>query len=193
MSHALRNAMRRQRRALSDAEQQAHGHALARHLSRSSLPLRARTFAAYAAADGEMDLHESFIRLWTMGKRIALPVIDPLSNRLSFYEHVPHRPLRRGAFNILVPASDAPHVPPLAIDVVLTPLVAFDRLGSRLGMGGGYYDRTFGAVHRLMRPAMVGVAHSLQEHSQAISRQAWDLPLDAVLTEKGIRYFKPNK
>ncbi len=185
--------MRRQRRALSDAVQQAHGHALARHLSRSALPLRAKTFAAYAAADGELNLHESFIRLWSMGKRIVLPVIDPLSNRLSFYEHLPHRPLQRGAFNILVPPSGAMHVPTLAIDVVLTPLVAFDGLGSRLGMGGGYYDRTFGTVHPLLRPSLVGVAHSLQECEEPIARQPWDLPLQAVLTEMGYRPIGSHK
>ncbi len=184
--------MRRQRRALSEADQQGHGQAVARHLACSPLPLRATTFAAYAAADGELDLQESFIRLWSMGKRIVLPVVDPLSNRLTFFEHLPYQPLQRGAFNILVPPSGAMHVPSLAIDVVLTPLVAFDSQGTRVGMGGGYYDRTFGAVHPLMRPSVIGVAHSLQEHSKPILRQPWDVPLEAVLTETGFRRFKKN-
>jgi 5-formyltetrahydrofolate cyclo-ligase len=76
-------------------------------------------------------------------------------------------------------------IKPWALDMVFVPLVAFDNHGHRLGMGGGYYDRTF--AFKLQRtyltgPVMVGLAHNLQ-HRPSIASNPWDIPLDWVITE----------
>ena len=69
------------------------------------------------------------------------------------------------------------------LDLVLMPLVAWDRQGRRLGMGGGYYDRAFKRVLGLDRPERVGVAWSLQEADE-LPQESWDVSLHAVVTEK---------
>lgn len=82
----------------------------------------------------------------------------------------------------------------LQIDVALVPLVAFDPSGHRLGMGGGYYDRTFRfLLHRRhwRRPALIGLAYEFQ-CVDAIARRAWDVPLDAVVTEVRVYHFTGN-
>ena len=189
----IRRHMRRARRALTRDLQQSHARQAALHFARSRLPLHASTVAGYVAADGELDLQDVFSRLFSMGKRVALPVIDPLTRRLEFFEHLPHAPLVAGRYGIPVPPPEARHIPTLAIDLVLTPLVAFDGTGSRVGMGGGYYDRTFGRLNRHLRPTLIGAAHSLQEAPSHLKRQPWDVAIDGVLTECGFARFSKRK
>jgi 5-formyltetrahydrofolate cyclo-ligase len=77
------------------------------------------------------------------------------------------------------------------LDVVLAPLVAFDDTGHRLGMGGGFYDRSFGIIGRRAawrRPFFVGLAYEFQ-HVDALAARRWDVPLHAVVTERGTRIF----
>ena len=184
---AIRKAMRSARRLLSPNVQQEHARLAAKHLIGSQHLLRARTIAGYIAADGELDITEAFDRLLSMGKRLALPVVDRLSHRLDFFEYTQSTRLVRGAFDIPVPEPGSAHVPIIAIDLMLTPLVAFDIYGNRLGMGGGFYDRTLAQVEPLLRPHLLGVAHALQLSEQPLPHQPWDIPLDGVLTEHGVR------
>lgn len=125
-----------------------------------------------------------------MNNTVALPVINPLTKRLEFYRHAANQPLVRGHFDILVPDLCAGHIPMLRIDLMLTPLVAFDSSGTRLGMGGGYYDRTLHSKPLGLRPLLLGVAHACQLNVEALPRHAWDIRLDAVVTELGITVFR---
>jgi len=78
--------------------------------------------------------------------------------------------------------------PLAALDIALVPLVAFDDYGRRLGMGGGYYDRTFAYLrHRehWRRPKLIGVAFEFQRVAE-LPAQPWDVPLDGIITEKGL-------
>jgi len=189
-----KNGLRRQFRALRNklpiSAQQAHARSVARHLMCSGELLRARTAAGYAATDGELDLTPVFEMLWRMNVRIALPVINPLNARLDFYRHKANRPLVRGHFDILVPNLQAEHLPLLHIDLLLVPLVAVDLKGTRLGMGGGYYDRTLKSLPQQLRPRLMGVAHACQISDALLPRDAWDIRLDAVVTELGITRFR---
>ncbi len=185
----LRRRFRALRNSLQPTIQQANARAIANHLTRSFGLLRARTVAGYIAADGEVDLSSVFEELWRMNKTATLPVINPLSERLDFYRHAADRPLVRGRFDIPVPEVCAGYVPLLRIDLMLTPLVAFDAHGTRLGMGGGYYDRTLQSKPRRLRPFLLGVAHSCQQSTDVLPRQSWDIPLDGIVTELGISYF----
>lgn len=175
---SLRRRLRSRRRALSAAEQGHHAELICRHLFASALPLRSGV-AAYAAFDGEPDIWPFIAR----HRRCALPVVES-ATRMAFRAWRPGAPLRRNRFGIAEPAAGRP-VHPLSLSVALTPLVAFDDAGNRLGMGAGHYDRRFG---RARRPALVGVAHDLQR-VQALPRRDWDVPLDAVVTESGWRCF----
>jgi 5-formyltetrahydrofolate cyclo-ligase len=187
----LRRQFRKQRRALPARLQSAHSEAIARHFSRSLLPLGHRRIGVFISADGEPDTLPLIDALWSMGKQVCLPVVRSFSKRLEFYGFDPQTELVPGAFGIPVPAADSPHTPLLALDLLLMPLVAFDRHGTRLGMGGGFYDRTLCTLPSRLRPRLIGLAHSLQ-YSAAELPHAWnDVSLDAVITERGVRLFTP--
>ena len=135
--------------------------------------------AAYAAADGELNLWPFIAR----HARIALPVVES-GQRMTFRRYRLGDPLQRNRFGIAEPRGGLP-VPAIALSVVLMPLVAFSDEGRRIGMGGGFYDRHFAAGQC---PLMIGVAHEFQRLSH-ISNRDWDVPLDAAVTERGWRYF----
>jgi 5-formyltetrahydrofolate cyclo-ligase len=93
-------------------------------------------------------------------------------------------PLYEAGFGTLAPSELAPQVEP---DVIVMPLLGFDSRGTRLGYGGGYYDRTLAKLGK--RPRLIGLAFSVQEISE-IPHEPHDIPLDAVVTEKGVRNFR---
>jgi 5-formyltetrahydrofolate cyclo-ligase len=108
---------------------------------------------------------------------------------MQFARYDPDLSLARNRFGIAEPARDAPTVAPRFLDVVLLPVVAFDAAGTRLGSGAGYYDRCFAyrnARQSWHAPLLIGVAFACQE-VPALARQAWDVPLDAIVTEGGLR------
>ena len=187
----LRRRYRRVRRALTVNEQQTHASAVARHLTNAPLFWSGNTFASYHAQDGEVELHPFHRVVAAAAKIVALPVIEPLSERLTFYEHHPGEELLPGRFGIATPPLSAPFVHRLAVDVVLAPLVAFDATGTRLGMGGGYYDRWLALFPNMMRPKIVGVAHCCQQSPDPLPHAPWDIRLDAVVTESGLEWFRP--
>jgi len=170
--------MRARRRALTRADQRGHALAACRHLVTSGIMLRGRV-AAYAAADGELNLWPFIAR----HPRIVLPVVES-AQRMTFRRYCLGDPLRRNRFGIAEPAGGL-SVPAIALSVVLMPLVAFSDEGRRIGMGGGFYDRYFAAPQR---PLMIGVAHEFQRLDH-IPHRAWDVPLDAAVTEFGWRHF----
>ncbi len=181
---ALRRTKRSARRALTPAEQHSHARAVARQIAVSKLLLCFQRFAVYAPSDGELDPSPIADRLLAAHKVVALPVVEH-DRRLSFYRYRSDTPLVRNRFGITEPDSRAAtYVPTATLDVVLMPLVAFDDEGYRLGMGGGFYDATFSR----RRPLLIGLAHELQ-HSNAVPHRRWDVPLDAVVTERAARGF----
>lgn len=163
---------------MSAAQQARHAGSICRHLFASALPLRG-VIAGYAAFDGEPDVWPFMAR----HPRCALPVLES-ATRMAFRKWRPGAPLRGNRFGIAEPAAGRP-VHPLSLSAVLTPLVAFDDAGNRLGMGAGYYDRRFSHPRR---PLLVGIAHDFQRVAE-LPRRAWDVPLDAVVTESGWRCF----
>ena len=202
---ALRRRHRSARRRLSASQQWLHAEAVRRLFLTSHLAWRSRRIAAYLSVDGEVNLRPLLGSLQRMGKLLALPVIERSlqageregsasrrsSNRMSFFAHRPEAPLTRNRFGIEEPPPGAPWINTRALDLVLAPLVAFDHQGNRLGMGGGFYDRHFGALPERLRPLLVGVAHEVQR-VDLLRTAPWDVPLDGILTEAGWRTFSPN-
>ena len=189
----LRRTMRARRRALSAQEQRARSEAMAEQLSRSPLFLRSQRIAAYLCADGEIDPCLLFARAQAMGKRCYLPVLRAHPQQtLWFCEYRPGDQLFLNRFGIAEPSvRKRPPVPPWGLDLVLLPLVAFDGQGNRLGMGGGYYDRTFSYLrHRRSwrAPRLIGVAHEFQRVGR-LHAQCWDVPLQGVVTESAFSWW----
>lgn len=140
--------------------------------------------AAYWPIRDELDIKPVLTRLMDDGQPVCMPVVVgpglPLEMRL--WEQ--GAALYPAGFGTLAPDDLAPVVEP---DVMLMPLLGFDRHGTRLGYGGGYYDRTLARLSK--KPRLIGFAFALQEFDQ-IPRQAHDVPLDAVVTEKGVTQFR---
>ncbi len=179
---ALRRAMRERRRALPAAERIAAADALAaRLLALPFAPDRGRV-AGYWALDGEIALHVWQLRL-PPEVGYCLPVLHD-DDTLRFAPWRPGAPLSSNRYGIPEPdVPDSQLLRPEQIDLVVVPLVAFDARGHRLGMGGGWYDRSFAfRVDRPAPPRLVGAGFSVQQ-SPAIAPEPWDIPLDAVCTE----------
>ena len=133
----------------------------------------------------------AFQTAWSRKREVFLPVLHGSS--LFFSRFTERSVLIPNRFGIPEPA-DEPLLRPSAMDVVIAPLVAFDESGNRLGMGGGFYDRSFRFLRyrRLWRrPRLVGFAFELQRVDHLDAR-AWDVPLDAVVTEYSKQEF-PGK
>lgn len=149
--------------------------------------LAAKRIALYLTADGELDPLPVLKQASAMGKQCYLPVLHPVGHRrLWFAGWKPGDDLRANRYNIPEPIwTPASLVKPWALDLVIVPLVAFDSNGGRMGMGGGYYDRSFAWRSRRRNwrgPLLVGYGYELQKIKH-VSMQSWDVPMDAVITE----------
>lgn len=190
----LRRRLRRQRRALSPAEQTEHAWSLARRLGILKPFLRARRVGGYVSADGEIDPAPLLERAWDHRKRVYFPVLRPHPHpRLWFVEHRRGEPMTRNAFGIPEPARRGRRIRlPQALDLLLVPLVGFDERCNRVGMGGGFYDRTLAYLkdrRHWRRPLLIGLAHECQRVAH-LEPTPWDVPLDLVVTEARI-YRRP--
>ncbi|MEE4360562.1 MAG: 5-formyltetrahydrofolate cyclo-ligase [Pseudomonadales bacterium] len=186
----LRRVMRARRRALDARAQRRAAAGLAEVLSCALRHPWPHRIAFYLARDGEIDPDLTVTPLAERGCSLFLPRIDPLrggSDRLRFTPFEPAMAMRRNRLGI--PEPDTSHtVPPWTLDVVLMPLVAFDRRGGRLGMGGGFYDRSFSALRpRPRQPLLIGIAHSIQEVERVPTAQH-DVPLDGIATERDVHW-----
>ena len=193
--HELRQRLRTLRRALPFASQQQAALAVAGRLVDWSVFTAAHRIAAYWACDGELDPTPLLERAWAANQQVYLPVLTDIPPQsLRFAPYRPDTPLRRNRFNI--PEPDAPPtrwLEPQELDLVLMPLVAFDNFGNRLGMGGGFYDRSFAfqrdpSLRNHRQPYLLGLGYALQKVA-TLFRQPWDVPLDAVVTEAALEVF----
>lgn len=183
-NRALRAAMRARRRALTAAERAAAAERFADRIWPLLRPPRCRHIAVYFAFDGELDPAPLVRRLWAVGKQVYLPVVSRLApHRLWFRRYTDTTPLQVNRYGIPEPDKGLLFPAP-RLDVVLLPLTAFDAAGNRLGMGGGYYDRTF--AHRrdshASRPRLIGIGYRWQQVS-ALAREPHDLPVQAIVTD----------
>lgn len=188
----LRNKLRQKRRSLSRLQQRTASIQLKNHLNVSGLLLRAKHIALYLSNDGEICPMALMQSLWKRNKYCYLPAIHPLKeNHLVFCRVTPATRFEANRFGIPEPVFRySQKLPARHLSLVLLPLVAFDPEGNRMGMGGGYYDRTFGFKqlgHQSIRtpPKLVGLAHELQKQDQ-LAVDSWDIPLCGIITDKRI-------
>ncbi|MBM7063230.1 5-formyltetrahydrofolate cyclo-ligase [Pseudomonas sp. UL073] len=185
---ALRRQLRLARRALSAPQQRRAADALYRQLAQHPLFRRARHIALYLPNDGEIDPRPLLRAAQRRGKATYLPVLNPWPRTRMVFQRVrPHEALLRNRFGILEPRlMHGRQRRVWALDLVLMPLVGFDAEGGRLGMGGGFYDRSLAYRARrknAQKPTLLGLAHECQKVDR-LALASWDVPLRATVTDK---------
>lgn len=185
----LRRQMRQQRRQLSPQQRTLAARQLRQQLNRYFPFLSAKRVAIYLANDGEIDPQSVINDLWKRGKEVYLPVINPL--RFGFLQFVRYRQnsrMRTNRYGISEP--DPRYERTLNtrfLSVICLPLVAFDESGNRLGMGGGFYDRSLAFCrYEGQTPHLIGCAYEFQCVAQ-LPTEAWDIPIQAIATERTVR------
>jgi 5-formyltetrahydrofolate cyclo-ligase len=184
--NAIRRQMRERRRALAPDARARADRDLFRHIARLPVFRAARRIGIFIAFDGEPDLEPLMALAARRHKRVYVPVLRGL--HMQFVALPRDARMLPNFFGILEPARKQ-RIDPRNLDLVLTPLVAFDARGARLGVGRGYYDRRFAFLLRRnswIRPKLLGVAYSFQEVPE-IDVQPWDVTLWGVATEQGVR------
>ncbi len=189
-----RRRIRQARRALSVKQQQDASLQLCENLISLPLIRAARRIGLYLASDGEID-PATFVKwAWAQQMKCYLPVIPTEKNRvMQFAEYHAQSVMKNNRYGIPEPQSESKdQLQAVQLDVILMPLVAFDRSGNRIGMGGGYYDRMLAFKSQQpyhQAPELIGLAHSFQQLHE-ISPAAWDIPLDGIATETQAVLFR---
>lgn len=185
---SLRRQLRAYRRSLSPLQQRRAALRLRKKFLQVSALQSARRLAFYIASDGEIDPSFLLQRLVRMGKQIYLPRLNASATAMQFVRFHPGTPLQRSRLGVLQPSFRAHTIALNKLDVVALPLVGFDGLGNRLGMGGGFYDRALKARGR--RPLLVGLAHHGQQLA-SLPVEPWDVPLDWIATDRRLLRCPP--
>ncbi len=178
----IRQQVRHLRRAMTDDQQAVAAEQLA-DLALNYAPMTAaRNIALFLSVDGELNTRPLIARLWHLKKAVYLPVLHPFSpGNLLFLRYSPDTPLHINKLRIPEPPLDIRQLITLdQLDLMMVPLVAFDQHGQRLGMGGGFYDRTL-QNWRQHGFLPVGLAHDCQQVDN-LPVAEWDVPLPAVMT-----------
>lgn len=181
----LRARFRLKRQMLSLPERQQAALAVMERFCSSEWFAGFQKFAVYIANDGEMNPAPIVEKLWLTHKTCYLPVLTHAENHrvLQFKSYHSHTELTPNSFGILE-SQRGEDILSTDLEIVLTPLVAFDPYGNRLGMGGGYYDRTFkNLCHTHKKTHLIGLAYDFQKIDY-LQNEAWDVPLEGVFTEK---------
>ena len=176
--HELRSAARALRKRLAEADSLAASRA-ADHAD--ALPA-AQVVALYRAMGSELDTDALAQALEASGRRLCLPVVVQRDAPMLFRVWSPGEPLELDAAGCPAPLPLAEAAEP---DLILTPLLAYDDRGGRLGQGGGFYDRTFAERPRALR---IGFAYAGQQVA-GLALEDHDVRLHGVLTETGYRAF----
>jgi 5-formyltetrahydrofolate cyclo-ligase len=179
----LRRRLRALRRELARGREEASERAAA--LAPLTVWPIAPIVAGYLAMESEIDPAPLLQRLAAAGARIVLPAVTALDAPLIFREAGDREDLVTDLIGLPAPAPSAPALQPT---LVIAPLLGFDRMGGRLGQGGGFYDRTLRDLRRRGPVTVVGLAFAGQEIDRAPMGPG-DERLDAVLTERGYIEF----
>lgn len=191
----IRRTIRQRRNQLTLRQRQQASRDLLRSLRNSDHFQFSQRIALYLTNDAEIDTLPLLRDLQKRGRRIFLPVLHPLrKGYLSFLPYQRNSRMRRNRFGIAEP--DFRHqraTPARYIGLICMPLVAFDEEGNRLGMGGGFYDRTLMFMRTAgNRPVLVGLAYELQKWDK-LPTEPWDIALDGIATEQALYRFSKKR
>jgi len=186
----IRKTLLVKRRAVMAEQRRVAAQAAKQLLVTNSLFYTSQHIACYLGQEDEFDCTPIIQEIWRLGKKCYLPVLSlQKTNYLEFVVYHPGDCLRLNRYKIFEPESDD-GLAAEELDLVIVPLVAFDTNGHRVGMGGGYYDRTFAFKQRELtdKPGLLGLGYELQK-IMMISHDPWDVMLDGVLTEKKLYWW----
>lgn len=158
----------------------------ARQLANLPFFQKSERIACYLSTKSEFDTSPIIEAIWRAKKHCYVPVLSEENEKSLHFEHYQYGDaLHLNRFSILEPVNGVHKILPENLDMVIVPLISFDRHGHRLGTGGGYYDRTFAFLnaHLSKNPYMVGLAYTVQQ-VDSLPSDAWDIVLNGVLTEK---------
>lgn len=185
----IRQLIRKRRQTLTIEQQVCASDKLLQQLTRHQEIQQANKIAVYLSNDGEIETLPFINWCWQQQKNVYLPVLHPFAQgQLLFLHYVHKTPMTTNHFGIKEPKLDLRSICPVSqLDILLTPLVAFDLTGARLGMGGGFYDRTLEKWHQQRLAAQantlhpIGLAHDCQQVT-SIPSEYWDVPIPEIIT-----------
>ncbi|MCK1790190.1 5-formyltetrahydrofolate cyclo-ligase [Pseudomonas violetae] len=188
----LRRMLRKARRALTHSQQRQAARGLYTQLAQHPLFRRAKHISLYLPTDGEIDPSQLLRAAQRRGKVTYLPVLSAWPRtRMVFQRIRPGEKLKPNRFRILEPRPNLALQRKIwTLDLVLLPLVGFDDVGGRLGMGGGFYDRSLAYLARRKswrKPTLLGLAHECQK-VERLAQASWDVPLQGTVTDKAWYY-----
>lgn len=182
----LRKILLSRRRQITLPERTAAAENAATILLENPIFQKAQEIACYYPFNNEFDCLPMIETIWQTKKNCYLPIVTE-AQLLKFVLYQETTFLQPNRYNIPEPINDT-QIPPEKLDLVLLPLLAFDAQGNRLGMGAGYYDRTFQALDKPGKPFLLGVGYEAQEVAE-IPVDEWDIRLDGIITDKKILFF----
>ncbi|NOT18419.1 MAG: 5-formyltetrahydrofolate cyclo-ligase [Sulfuriferula sp.] len=189
----LRRQLLQRRRALTAMQRHHAAQQLLIHVIRSRLLLRHQHIGLYLAHGTEINTLPLINRLLALGKTVYLPALPfGRSKQLWFHRIEAHQPWHVNQFGIPENQTSV-RVRARQLDVLFMPLVGYDDAGSRIGMGGGYYDASLAYLRRRryhIKPRLIGIAFTCQHLTLALPADSWDVPLHGILTEQNLRYFR---
>ncbi|WP_160104785.1 5-formyltetrahydrofolate cyclo-ligase [Pseudomonas izuensis] len=188
----LRRMLRKARRALTPSQQRQAARGLYKQLAQQPLFRRAKHISLYLPTDGEIDPRLLLRAAQRRGKATYLPVLSAWPRTKMVFQRIrPGEKLKPNRFRILEPRHNLARQRKVwALDLVLLPLVGFDDVGGRLGMGGGFYDRSLAYLARRndwRKPTLLGLAHECQK-VERLAQASWDVPLQGTVTDKAWYY-----
>ncbi|RUO57940.1 5-formyltetrahydrofolate cyclo-ligase [Pseudidiomarina insulisalsae] len=189
----LRKQLLAARQQVSVAERQQGGQAIARQLLALPEMQRTRTVGSYYSVRAELPTGDINEKLQQQGHQLALPVLHPVvKNHLLLLAISDATGWHSNAYGIPEPQLDCRHIVPLAhVDILLVPLVGFDLIGNRLGMGGGFYDRTLAGWRAGHFPQLQPIGLALDcQRVERLPIAPWDVPLPRVITPTKIWDFR---
>ena len=180
----LRRLLKTRRAHVPRAQHQAWSRSAQAHLLSSPLWTHARSVALYHPFPSEVSTALLLRAAWADRKRVVLPITPPMGQPLRFVQVHPETPRVPGPMGTQEPPGDSLHVRAEDLDLVILPGLGWDSTGTRMGYGGGYYDRSF-ATSSAQR---IQLAFALQEQP-GLPREAHDLPMHGVVTEQGLHFL----
>lgn len=193
-NNSLRKKINEQRIKLSPEMREVSAQKIKTALCGIKIFQEGKNYGIYLPFRGEVDTKPIIEYLSANNKNCYLPIVkENIEEPMSFALYKEGAKLHKNKYAIFEPLlNESILLSSRDLDVVITPLVAFDDYGNRVGSGKGYYDRTFAFKKEIsaeMKPHLVGIAYEFQKTTN-LKPAVWDVPLEIIVTEETIYYFQ---
>lgn len=193
--NVLRESLKAQREHLAPQDAIACSERITERCMRLQAFQDSQHIALYISHRQEVDTTALIAAAWQANKRVYLPVLAEDMQHLYFVAYTPDTVLEKNCYGIFEPHyQPADRIHCNELELVITPLVAFDSACHRIGMGAGFYDRSFYFLNQDPRPAkpiLIGLAYEFQRHEK-LARQPWDVNLNTIVTESQVYILPPS-